>query len=172
VAAPVSGVIGAANAAAGMIAQPQAVVFHIVDPQRLWVEALSYGGEPVGAHAAAALGEGSMSLSFVGGGVAGQGRASPLHFRIEDPALARLGAMLTVLAETEAAVTGMAVPRDSVIRAANGEDVVYVHVAPELFAPRAVRVAPLDGARVLAVAGLEPGERVVTQGAELLGQLR
>jgi hypothetical protein len=170
--APVSGVIATADAAAGMIAEPQAVVFHVVDPERLWVEALSYGEEAVGPHASATLGETSISLAFVGAGVADQGRARPLHFRIEDAAGARPGAMVTVMAETEAALAGMAVPRDSVIRAANGEYVVYVHVAPELFAPRSVRVAPLDGARVLAVAGLELGERVVTQGAELLGQLR
>jgi RND family efflux transporter MFP subunit len=170
--APVGGVIAAANAAAGMIAEPQAVVFHIVDPDRLWVEALSYGGEPVGAHASAASGETSLSLAFVGAGVAEQGRARPLHFRVENAAAARPGAMLTVLAETEEAVAGMAAPRDSVIRAANGEDVVYVHVAPEVFAPRAVRVAPLDGGQVLIVAGVEAGERIVTHGAELLGQLR
>jgi hypothetical protein len=170
--APVSGVIAAAAAAAGRIAEPQAVVFHIVDPSRLMVEALAFGDEAVGAEAAAVLAEGTASLRFVGAGVAEQGRARPLHFRLETPGAARPGAMLTVLAETADAVTGLAVPRDSVIRAANGEDVVYVNIAPELFAPRAVRVAPLNGARVLAVAGLEAGDRVVTQGAEPLGQLR
>lgn len=170
--APVSGVIAAANAAPGMIAETQAVVFRIVDPQRLWVEALSYGGEAIGPRAWAATGETSLSLAFVGAGVAEQGRARPLHFRIENAAVARAGTMLTVLAETEEAVAGMAAPRDSVIRAANGEDVVYVHVAPEVFAPRAVRTAPLDGGQVLIVAGVEAGERIVTQGAELLGQLR
>ena len=104
--APVSGVIAAANAAPGLIAETQRVVFHIVDPARLWVEALSYGGEPIGARASAASGETSLSLSFVGAGVAEQGRARPLHFRIEDGATAQPGAMLTVLAETEDAVDG------------------------------------------------------------------
>lgn len=170
--APVSGIIAAANAAPGMIAETQAVVFHIVDRSRLWVEALSYGGELVGPHASAALGEASLVLAFVGAGVADQGRARPLHFRIENASAAQPGAMLTVLAETEEAVEGIAAPRDSIIRAANGEEVVYVHMAPEVFAPRAVRTAPLDGEQVLIVAGVEPGERVVTQGAELLGQLR
>lgn len=170
--APLSGVIAAANAAPGMIAETQAVVFHIVDPERLWIEALSYGGETVGARASAASGEASLSLSFVGAGFAEQGRARPLHFRIENAAAARPGALLTVLADTEEAIIGMAAPQDSVIRAANGEDIVYVHVAPEIFAPRAVRVAPLGNGQVLIVAGVEAGERVVTQGAELLGQLR
>ena len=38
--------------------------------------------------------------------------------------------------------------------------------------PREVRVEPLDGERVLIVSGVEPGKRVVTQGAELLNQIR
>ena len=40
--APVSGVIAAANAVAGQIAETNAVVFQIVDPARLWVEALTF----------------------------------------------------------------------------------------------------------------------------------
>ena len=35
-----------------------------------------------------------------------------------------------------------------------------------------VRVEPLDGERVLIAAGLEPGKRIVAQGAELLDQVR
>jgi hypothetical protein len=38
--------------------------------------------------------------------------------------------------------------------------------------PREVRVEPLDGERVLIVAGVEAGRRIVTGGAELLNQIR
>ena len=40
--APVAGVIAEANAVAGQMASPGAMVFQIVDPARLWVEALSF----------------------------------------------------------------------------------------------------------------------------------
>ena len=40
------------------------------------------------------------------------------------------------------------------------------------FKPRLVRIEPLDGERVLIAAGIGPGRRVVTQGAELLDQMR
>lgn len=40
--APVDGVIADGMPVAGQMTQPNAVVFHIVDPARLWVEALSY----------------------------------------------------------------------------------------------------------------------------------
>ena len=35
-----------------------------------------------------------------------------------------------------------------------------------------MRVEPLDGGRVLVAEGIGPGKRVVTQGAELLDQVR
>jgi multidrug efflux pump subunit AcrA (membrane-fusion protein) len=47
-----------------------------------------------------------------------------------------------------------------------------VHEAPEVFAPRRVQVAPLDAGRVRVQGGLTPGERVVVQGAPLLGAVR
>jgi membrane fusion protein, heavy metal efflux system len=49
---------------------------------------------------------------------------------------------------------------------------VFEHSSAERFEPRSVRVEPLDGERVLVVSGLKAGVRVVTQGAELLDQVR
>jgi hypothetical protein len=40
--APVSGVIASANAVAGQIAETNAIVFQIINPSRLWVEALTF----------------------------------------------------------------------------------------------------------------------------------
>jgi hypothetical protein len=50
--------------------------------------------------------------------------------------------------------------------------VVFEHVAAERFEARPVRVEPLDGQSVLIAAGIDPGKRVVVQGAELLDQIR
>jgi membrane fusion protein, heavy metal efflux system len=66
----------------------------------------------------------------------------------------------------------VAVPREAVLRGSNGQSLVFEHSNPERFVPREVRVEPLDGAKVLIVAGVEPGRRIVTQGAELLNQIR
>ena len=44
--APVDGIIAEGTAVAGQIAQSNAVIFHIVDPTRLWVEALSFDSLP------------------------------------------------------------------------------------------------------------------------------
>ena len=172
--APISGVVALANASPGLIAESNTVVFHIIDPARLWIEALSYGGEIVGQSASVADTAGELiPLSLAGSGFADGSQAQPVHFAIDDAqGRMRLGQMVTVVAETELAATGIAAPRDAVIRGANGEDIVYIHTDPEVFEPRAVRTEPLDATRVLIVAGVASGDRLVTQGAELLNQLR
>jgi hypothetical protein len=172
--APVSGVVAASNAIAGQMAESTAVIFHIVDPSRLWVEALAYSSSGAFGVAAAHDGNGrSLSLKFEGAGLADRSQAVPVHFSIEgDTAGLRLGQMLTVLAETDEAAQGIALPRTSVLRGQNGQDIVFAHVAAERFELREVRTVALDGERVLVAAGIEPGGRVVTQGAELLNQIR
>jgi cobalt-zinc-cadmium efflux system membrane fusion protein len=173
--APVHGRIAAANAVAGQIAETNAIVFHIVDPARLWVEALSYAplpGAPRIAFARDAAGR-SFALGYQGSGFADRNQAIPMHLRIEGTTAGlRLGQFVTVLIETSESRSGVVVPRDSVLRGPSGLPVVYEHVAAERFAAREVHAIPIDGERLMVVAGLERGRRVVTQGAELLNQIR
>ncbi len=77
-----------------------------------------------------------------------------------------------MLAGTDAEQSGLALPRSAIVRTGNGQDVVYEHTTAERFEARPVRVEPLDGGRVLIAEGVGPGKRVVTQGAELLDQVR
>ncbi|WP_232628511.1 efflux RND transporter periplasmic adaptor subunit [Methylobacterium sp. Leaf118] len=172
--APVDGVIAEANAVAGQMASPGLQVFQIVDPDRLWVEALSFDAVAGGPNATARLADGRiLRLTYMGAGLADRSQAVPMHFAVQDaPPELRTGQFVTVLAETDARQTGLALPRMSVVRGGNGQSLVYEHTAPERFEPREVRVEPLDAGRVLVVSGLTPGRRIVTQGAELLNQVR
>ncbi len=172
--APVDGIIAEGTAVAGQMAQPNAVIFHIVDPTRLWVEALSFDSLPGVRSAVARLNSDRIyPLSFRGAGFAGRNQSIPVQFAIEgDAAGLRAGQFVTVFATTEEEKTGFAIPRAALVRNANGQDVVYEHVAAERFEPRPVRVEPLDGDRVFIATGLASGKRLVVQGAELLGQVR
>jgi RND family efflux transporter MFP subunit len=172
--APVSGVIAAANAVAGQIAETNAVVFQIVDPARLWVEALTFSLLPDAQPATGRTGEGhKLALSFQGAGLTDRSQAIPVHFAIEgDQKGLRVGQLVTVLAPTGEQTQGLAVPRTSVLRGANGQTMLFEHTAAERFEPRIVRVEPLDAERVLVLDGLAAGRRVVVQGAELLNQIR
>jgi cobalt-zinc-cadmium efflux system membrane fusion protein len=171
---PVSGIIAEINAVAGQMAQTSAILFQIIEPTRLWVEALSFDTLS-GAHTAAAKTSGghTFPLSYQGTGFADRNQAVPVHFKIEgDTGGLRAGQFVTVLAATEDKRQGIALSRASVVRTQGGEDLAFEHTSAERFEPRSVRVEPLDGERVLVTSGLSAGARVVTQGAELLDQLR
>ena len=172
--APVDGVIAAGQAIAGQIASPGVTVYEIVDPGKFWVEALSYRSEALGLEAVAFFSDGTtLDLSYQGTGLADQGQAVPVRFSVVGEAAGlRAGQLLRVIAATPADLEGIVVPRDAVLRGANGQLVVYVKSNAERFVQREVRVEPLDGDTVLVVAGLEVGLRVVAAGAELLNQIR
>jgi cobalt-zinc-cadmium efflux system membrane fusion protein len=172
--APVDGVVASANAVAGQVVDANAVVFQIVDPKRYFVEALSFEAPRQGVTATGRTSEGrELKLSFVGGGLADRNQALPVQFAVENSnGPLRLGQFVTVYAETSDGMAGLAAPRASVVRRSNGESVVYTHDGAERFVARVVRTRALDADRVLIVAGLESGKRVVTQAAELLNQVR
>ncbi|MGV3632748.1 MAG: efflux RND transporter periplasmic adaptor subunit [Pseudorhodoplanes sp.] len=172
--APVSGTIAEGTPITGQIAQSNAVVFHIVTPGRLWVEALSFdaiGGTGL-ASARTANGK-SLALTFRGSGLADRSQSIPVHFSVDEGGQGlRAGQFVTVFTQTGNERAGIALPRTAVVRAANGQDFVFEHTTAERFAPRPVRIEPLDAERVLIAAGIDPGKRIVVQGAELLDHVR
>ncbi|MFG1182157.1 efflux RND transporter periplasmic adaptor subunit [Xanthobacter versatilis] len=172
--APVAGVIATSDAVAGQMADPNTVVFRIIDPERLWVEALGFSPEVGRSGASGRLPDGrSVTLAFLGAGMSERSQAVALQFSVTAGVEGlRPGQFLTVLAEAGAPRTGIAIPRTAVVRGANGQAIVYEHVSAERFVAREVKTEPLDAGRVLVTAGLPPDRRVVTEGAELIDQIR
>ncbi|MDE2430911.1 MAG: efflux RND transporter periplasmic adaptor subunit, partial [Burkholderiales bacterium] len=73
---------------------------------------------------------------------------------------------------TRLGIHGTAVPLQSLTKLGTGEAAVWVHVDPERFLIRGVRTQPLDASNIAVVDGLHDGDRVVTDGASLLSQVR
>ncbi|MEQ1668653.1 MAG: HlyD family secretion protein, partial [Sulfuriferula sp.] len=71
--------------------------------------------------------------------------------------------------QTRSAIT---IPSGSVTKNSSGDVTVWVHVAAERFAPKKVQIQALDANTVAVIAGLHEGDRVVTQGAASLSQIR
>jgi hypothetical protein len=161
---------------AGQVVGSQDVVFQLVDPKGLWVEALVYGetdpSKVSGASAVAADGT-PLKLTLQGFGKALQQQATVVQFAIESPPpnLA-VGQPVTVTAQNGAAVTGIIMPRDAVVRGGSGEAVVWRHTDPERFEARPVRTEPFDATRLVIRAGVDAGERIVIRGAETINQIR
>ena len=173
--APISGVVSAAHAVAGQVVDAKDVLFEVVDPARLSVEALAYDPLPAGGvtRASAAVPGGALDLAYVGSGRQLREQAQVLLFRVQPggPAVA-VGQPLTVLATTAARVHGAAVPRSALVKTATGETAVWVHTAAERLVRRPVTAQALGALELAVTQGLAQGERVVTDGAALLAQVR
>lgn len=173
---PVSGVISAAYAVAGQVVETREILFEVVDPARLAVEALAYDPallDGIGEASAVLPGGGALALQFIGGGRQLREQAMPLLFRVESAsAPVAVGQPLKVIARTSRTVKGAAVPQAALVKNGAGETVVWVHAEAERFLPRKVGFRSLDATSAALTSGIVGGERVVTEGATLLAQVR
>ena len=174
--APVSGVVASANVVAGQVVDARELLFEIVDPQQLRIEALSYDiglAANVGS-ASMSVGKEQVTLVFVGAARSLREQALPLSFRAEGAALRMLavGQPVRVFVQTRDKVKGLAVPVAALMKNPSNQSVVWVKTAPERFEPRVVTTETLDGQQLVVTAGLVAGERVTTQGASLINQVR
>lgn len=174
--APISGTISAVRAVAGQVVDTRETLFEVVDPARLTVEALAYApavAQGIASASARMADGGSTPLRFVGSSRQLREQAWVLQFRVPPggPALS-VGQPVTVVAATTRTHQGAAVPQAAVVRAATGEQTAWVHTSAERFERRAVRAQALDADRAVITSGIAQGERVVTEGASLLAQVR
>ena len=178
--APADGFLAQANVVAGQVVEAQSVLFQIVDPAHLMIEALAFDSETAakierGAKdALATTADGrTVALQYVGRALALRQQAVPLRFKVvsKDAAI-NVGEPITVTASINETLSALPVPRASIVRATNGQSIVWAHVEAERFEPRVVRSAPLDSQRVGITSGLKPGARIVVRGSELINQVR
>lgn len=174
--APTDGVIATVKVVPGQVVQAQDLLFQIIDPNGLWVEALVYGDvDPTSlADAMAVTTSGqALSLTYQGFSRTLQQHASMVQFAIrEPPANLSIGQPVTVIAKSGAPATGLIVRHDAVVRSVNGEAIIWLHAEPERFEARPVRIQPFDATRLIVANGLTAGERVVVRGSDLINQIR
>ena len=177
--APVSGVIASANAVAGQVVDARELIFEVVDPSRMRVEALAYDTAQAHSVAGATLAVGGerVSLRFLGAARSLRDQALPMQFAGDSAALGTLahlaiGQPVRVFVQSTDKVDGVQVPVASLLRNPANQTIVWVKDSPERFVPRVVTFVPLDGASVAVTAGLKAGDRVATQGATLINQVR
>ena len=168
---------GLADEVEGATVDAREVLFEIVDPSKLVVEALAFDVallSNIGAASASPAAGVSVPLTFLGAGRAQREGAIPLQFRTlgSQSVPLTVNQPVKVLVRTKTTIKGVAVPASAIVKSASNQDMVWAHTGAETFSPRPVRVAPLDGATVSVVDGLKAGERVVTQGAALVNQVR
>ncbi len=174
--APVDGVVTAVRVVAGQVVSQSDALFTIVDPKSLMVEALAFdqiNGAVIESATSATADNVQSELRFVGRSRSLQQQYSVLSFEILNPNPAlNVGTPVTITARSGGAVTGIILPRAAVAQAPNGQMVVFRHREPEIFEPKPIRFEPFDAGTVLVLAGVERGDKVVVQGAQLINQVR
>ncbi len=83
-----------------------------------------------------------------------------------------IGKPVKVVLQSTAKVEGFVLPTSAIVRGQTGLPIVWIKTEPERFEPQAVKMEPLDGRSVVVTAGLKAGQRIVTDGATLLNQVR
>ncbi len=175
--APISGVVTANNVKAGQVVEARdQVLFEILDPSKLMVEAVAFDprvANSVRTGTATTADGVTLNLEHLGHSLALRQQAIPLLFRIDSPPQGlSIGQPVRIIAQIQGKASGIVLPRQSVVRNASGQPIVWQHDSPQRFIARPVRTQPVDGNTVLVLAGVDPEARIVTDGAGLLNQIR
>jgi hypothetical protein len=174
----VTGVIARADAIAGQVVDTGHVLFEIVDPRQLMIEATTTD-PTVAAKIAAATLQGVPEARLKLLGAARSLREGVLPITFEAAAADRtkglplaVGQPVTVIATLRERVKGIVLPSQAVVRNPANEPIVWIKSGAERYIPQPVQYQPLDALSVVVTSGLAADNRVVVQGAPLIAQIR
>jgi membrane fusion protein, heavy metal efflux system len=176
--APVSGVIARADLVVGQVIEPRDVLFEVVDPARMMVEATTADPALAARLAGASLqGAPHVALRLVGVSSSLRDGVLPLTFAVRPvqagAALAlAIGQPVTVVAQSRERIKGVVLPAQAVVRNPSNEPIVWIKSGAERFIPQPVQFRPLNANTVVITQGLSADNRVVVQGAPLIAQIR
>lgn len=176
--APANGVIAKSDALNGQVVEPSHVLFEVIDPRRLLIEA-----NTADALLAQQVQGGSMAniegveLTLLGAGRSLVNGAIPITFRASAAAgnsalpLA-VGQPVTVLARLNTKVKGIVLPSEALVRNPNNEAIVWIKSGAERFIAQPVEYQSLNAREVVITKGLADENRVVVSGTNLINQIR
>jgi hypothetical protein len=176
--APVSGVIARTDLAVGQVVEPRDVLFEVVDPARMLVEASTADPTLAARVAGAALqGVPGVRLRLLGASRSLRDGVLPITFAVagSKPGAAvplAIGQPVTVVAQSKERIKGVVLPAQAVVRNPSNEPIVWIKSGAERFIPQPVQFRPLDASTVVVTQGLGADNRVVVQGAPLIAQIR
>jgi cobalt-zinc-cadmium efflux system membrane fusion protein len=173
---PSTGIIAISNVLAGQIVEAKDILFEVIDPDRIWVEAAAFDMDVVndiaGATAVTDAGK-TYQLTYIGRAPRRRQQAIPLNFKIDKPDTSlTVGSPANVFIQGHNKQNVIVLPLQAITTTASGQTIVFEHLGAEHFVPVLVRSEPVDGSNAIVLAGLVPGQRIVVDGAALLGQIR
>ena len=176
--APVSGVIARADLVIGQVVESRDVLFEVVDPARMLVEATTADANLAARVAGASLqGVPEVTLRLLGASRSLRDGVLPLTFAVSAVKAGSalpiaIGQPVTVVAQSKDRIKGVVLPAQAVVRNPSNESIVWIKAGAERFVPQPVQYRPLDASTVVVTQGLSADNRVVVQGAPLIAQIR
>jgi len=176
--APVSGVIAQASVITGQVVEVRDVLFQIVDPAHLLIEATTADPTLAERIESARVAEAhGAQLQLVGAARSLRDGLIPMSFRAgtddkHDSLQLVVGQPVTVIVQLRERTKGYVLPNESVVRNSANEPIVWIKSGAERYIPQPVQVRPLDARNVVVTQGLGEENRVVVQGAALIAQIR
>lgn len=175
---PVSGVIARADLTIGQVVEPREILFEVVDPGRMLVEATTTDATLAARVAGAALQDlPEVSLRLLGISRSLRDGVLPMTFAVSPTKPGALlpmaiGQPVTVIAKSKDRIKGIVLPAQALARNPSNETIVWIKSGAERFIPQPVQARSLDANTVVVTRGLSADNRVVVQGASLIAQIR
>ncbi|RLA23482.1 MAG: hypothetical protein DRQ61_03745 [Gammaproteobacteria bacterium] len=174
--APISGFITKATVLPGQIVEAREILFEIMNPERLQVEALAYEGfQSLQIEQAEVVVDENNSIPLIslGKGTVLRGHALPLLFDVDmkKPPLS-VGQVVNVVITTSKKVRGLQIPSDSLVKNRLGKDIIWLHTGAELFEPIEVKWQTIDDESIVITSAVPEKSRIVTKHASRLLQVR
>ena len=176
--APVSGVIARAEVLAGQVVEARDLLFEVIDPARMLVEASTTDVALATRIAGARLqGVPGAELKLLGATRVLRDGLLPLSFtvRADKPGTVlplAIGQPVTLIVMLDERIKGLVLPAQAVVRNPANEPIVWIKSGAERYIPQPVQYQPLDAQTVVVTQGLGADNRVVVQGAPLIAQIR
>ena len=174
VSAPISGTVVKVSKAMGEQVAPGEQIVEIINLDTVWVEApiferdlsfLSRQAKPVFTTSAYPGVEFSGKILDIGAVINEQSRATTVTFEVPNlDRTLRIGMQANVRLDAGEGADALIIPKEAVLDN-EGKKIVYVLLSGEEFQRREVTIGDEYGNKVAVLTGLQPGERVVTQGA-------
>ncbi|ODS31706.1 MAG: cobalt-zinc-cadmium resistance protein CzcB [Candidatus Scalindua rubra] len=176
---PISGTIVASNFLVGTHIDVHEMLFTVIDLSSIWIEAQVYEHDipKVLSSSGAAfqipgypgeiypINDETGRLINVGVVVDEETRTVPVIYEVINPDLKlRIGMFLDISIHTSKAINSVAIPQTSILDE-GGKYTAYVHVSGESFVKRDITIGITDRGLTEVKSGINPGERVVTEGA-------
>ena len=170
---PVSGIVMEKTVVRGMRAMPGDVLYRIVDPSRLWVEASIYEPDVAavrpGQQAAITFGafpgeRFAGRVVYIAPELDAQARTVSVRFELANPGGRLKAGMFATVSLDVPLGTGLVVPSDAVLDSGRRQ-LVFVSAGDGYFEPREVVIGQHVDGRTQILSGLHEGERVAESAA-------